>query len=138
MKRVVGSVLCVAVWAFVWSVPVEAYGQDVVKVKARGQGVDRDGAVKDALRHAIEKGGQSEIASRSKTKDFALEFDRFAGCSGPSRSSADRAGEGSSTRSFPISVSISARIASRANGRSRAGRTDRVSSRSSDIVTRGF
>ena len=32
-------------------------------------------AVKDALRHAIEQGGSQEIASKSKTKDYALEYD---------------------------------------------------------------
>jgi len=49
--------------------------QDVVTIKVRGEGLDRDAAVKDALRKAIEQGGKNEIASRSKTKDFALEYD---------------------------------------------------------------
>ena len=75
MKRVFGSVLCVAAWVVIGLLPVETSGEDIETVRAKGQGVDEAGAVKDALRHAIEKGGQSEIASRSKTKDFALEFD---------------------------------------------------------------
>ncbi len=57
------------------SITVGAAAQDVVTVRVRGQGVTEDGAVKDALRKAIEQGGQSEIASRTKTKDFALEYD---------------------------------------------------------------
>lgn len=48
---------------------------DIVVLKVTGQGLDEDGAVKDALRHAIEQGGQQEIASKSKTKDFQLEYD---------------------------------------------------------------
>ncbi|MFQ5501207.1 MAG: hypothetical protein ACE5EQ_02780 [Phycisphaerae bacterium] len=50
-------------------------GQDVVTIKVRGQGLDEDGAVKDALRKAVEQGGKNEIASRSKTRDYALEYD---------------------------------------------------------------
>ncbi len=52
-----------------------ALAQDVVTVKVTGQGVDKDGAVKDGLRKAVEQGGKNEIASRSKTKDYALEYD---------------------------------------------------------------
>lgn len=48
---------------------------DVVTVKVQGQGIDKDGALKDALRKAIEQGGQAEIMSKSQTKDFALEYD---------------------------------------------------------------
>ena len=48
---------------------------DVVTVKVSGQGIDKDAAIKDALRNAIEKGGQSEIMAKSQTKDFALEYD---------------------------------------------------------------
>jgi len=48
---------------------------DIVTIKVKGQGIDKDAAVKDALRHAIEQGGKNEIASRSQTRDFALEYD---------------------------------------------------------------
>ncbi len=48
---------------------------DIVVVKVKGEGIDKDAAIKDALRHAVEQGGKNEIASRSKTKDFALEYD---------------------------------------------------------------
>lgn len=75
MKRVFGRVTCIAALAALAIVPVPAFGQDVWTGKVKGQGVDKDGAVKDALRKAIEQGGQNEIASRSKSKDFALEFD---------------------------------------------------------------
>lgn len=52
-----------------------ALAQDVVTVKVTGQGVDESSAIKDGLRKAIEQGGKNEIASRSQTKDFALEYD---------------------------------------------------------------
>jgi hypothetical protein len=49
--------------------------EDVATVKVTGQGIDKDAAVKDALRNAVEKGGLTEIASKSQTKDYALEYD---------------------------------------------------------------
>ncbi len=49
--------------------------EDIVTVKVTGQGIDEQSAIKDGLRKAVEQGGQSEIASRSKTQDFALEYD---------------------------------------------------------------
>lgn len=52
-----------------------ARADDVVVVKCQGEGLDKDGALKDALRHAIEQGGKNEIASKSQTKDFQLEYD---------------------------------------------------------------
>lgn len=52
-----------------------ARADDITVVKVTGQGLDKDGALKDALRKAIEQGGQNEIASRSQTKDFQLEYD---------------------------------------------------------------
>ncbi len=57
------------------SPPPPAGGNDVVTVKVRGEGIGKEGAIKDALRKAVEQGGQNEIASRSKTKDFAIEYD---------------------------------------------------------------
>jgi hypothetical protein len=48
---------------------------DIVTLRVQGQGVSKDAALKDALRRAIEQGGRSEIMSKSRTKDFALEFD---------------------------------------------------------------
>jgi len=47
----------------------------VVTVTVTGRGVDEDAALKDALRKAVEQGGLNEIASRSKVKDYALEYD---------------------------------------------------------------
>lgn len=52
-----------------------AIADDVAVVKVEGQGIDKDGAVKDALRKAIERGGLNEIASKTQTKDFQLEYD---------------------------------------------------------------
>lgn len=58
------------------AVPAAAHAaDDIVIVKVKGQGVSKDGALKDALRRAVEQGGQQEIASKSQTKDFALELD---------------------------------------------------------------
>ncbi len=55
---------------------VAAYADDdIVIVKVQGQGIDEDSAVRDALRHAIEKGGKNEIFSKSQSKDYALEYD---------------------------------------------------------------
>ncbi len=55
--------------------PAALADDDIVIVKVQGQGIDKDAAVKDALRHAIEKGGKNEIFSKSQTKDYALELD---------------------------------------------------------------
>lgn len=61
---------------FALAVPAAAHADDdIVIVKVKGQGVSKDGALKDALRRAVEQGGQQEIASKSQTKDFALELD---------------------------------------------------------------
>ncbi|GJQ27577.1 MAG: hypothetical protein HBSAPP02_26090 [Phycisphaerae bacterium] len=65
-------------WTFCLALAVPAAARaddDIVIVKVKGQGISKDGALKDALRKAIEQGGQQEIASKSQTKDFALEFD---------------------------------------------------------------
>jgi hypothetical protein len=48
---------------------------DVVVVKVKGEGIDRAGAVKDALRKAVEAGGKNEIMSKSQTQDFAITYD---------------------------------------------------------------
>lgn len=75
MNRIAGIAtlwtLCLAL-----AVPTAARADDdIVVVKVKGQGISKDGALKDALRKAIEQGGQQEIAGKSQTKDFALEFD---------------------------------------------------------------
>ena len=48
---------------------------DIVVVKVKGQGIDEDSALRDALRRAVETGGKTEIFSKSQSKDFALEMD---------------------------------------------------------------
>jgi copper chaperone CopZ len=68
------SLFCAALVVVIASTGVRA-DDDIVVVKVQGQGIDKDGALKDALRHAIEQGGQQEIASKSKTQDFQLEYD---------------------------------------------------------------
>lgn len=57
------------------AIPAIAAAEDVVTVTVQGQGIDRDSAIKDAQRRAIEQGGKSEIMSKSQAKDFALEYD---------------------------------------------------------------
>lgn len=58
--------------------PVTLFGQDVPKsegvktIEATGQGTDKDGAVRDALRKAVEQGAGTLIYSNSQTKDFTL------------------------------------------------------------------
>ncbi|MFQ5424977.1 MAG: hypothetical protein ACE5F9_13495, partial [Phycisphaerae bacterium] len=72
MRRAYRQTICTTAFAIALVVPLAAVGQDIVTIKVKGHGIGRDGAVKDALRKAVEQGGQNEIASRSKTKDFAL------------------------------------------------------------------
>jgi len=72
-RGIIPCILVCAVCAI--ATPSRAVGEDIVTVKVRGEGLDRDAAIKDALRKAVEQGGKNEIASRSKTKDFALEYD---------------------------------------------------------------
>ncbi len=48
---------------------------DVVVVEAEGEGVDKDQAVRAALRAALEKGGKQEIFSDSKVENFQLMHD---------------------------------------------------------------
>lgn len=55
------------------SIPARA-DDDVVVVKVQGQGISKDAALKDAQRRAIER-VNTEVFSKTKTKDFALESD---------------------------------------------------------------
>lgn len=61
--------------AAVLAAPAVVLADDIVVVRVKGEGINKDGAIKDALRKAIELGGKNEIASKSQTKDFALEYD---------------------------------------------------------------
>jgi hypothetical protein len=55
---------------------VKAAGaNDVVLVEAKGEGITKEGAVKNALRNALEKGGKQEIFSNSKVENFQLMHD---------------------------------------------------------------
>lgn len=47
-------------------------GQDVVTVTVTGEGVSAEAAKRDALRRALEQGGQTEIASHSQVENFEL------------------------------------------------------------------
>lgn len=49
--------------------------EGVVTVEAEGEGVDKDAAVKAALRDALEKGGKTEIFSNSQVENFQLLHD---------------------------------------------------------------
>ncbi len=67
--------LAMIVCVFAWGPTAVVADDDIVTIKVEGRGLDKDGAVKDALRNAVEQGGKNEIMSKSKTKDFALEMD---------------------------------------------------------------
>jgi len=47
-------------------------GDNLVEVTVVGQGMDKDEALRDALRKAVERGAGTFIFSQSETKDFAL------------------------------------------------------------------
>ena len=47
----------------------------VIEVEAEGEGLDKEGATKDALRKALEKGGKNEIFSETKVENFQLMHD---------------------------------------------------------------
>jgi len=51
---------------------VAAVADDVVVVEVTGQGVSKDAAKTDALRRALEQGGQQEISSYSQVENFEL------------------------------------------------------------------
>ena len=50
-------------------------GENLVEITVVGAGVDKDEAVRDALRKAVERGAGAIIHSESQTKDFALVHD---------------------------------------------------------------
>jgi len=61
--------------AIAWMLPAPAAAQadkNLVTVTVVGAGADRDEAVRDGLRKAVEKGAGAFIYSHSQTKDFAL------------------------------------------------------------------
>jgi len=47
-------------------------GEDVVTVRIKGQGVDQDAALKDALRKAVERGGHLEVFAQSAAENYVL------------------------------------------------------------------
>lgn len=47
-------------------------GENLVEVTVTGQGTNKDDAVRDAQRKAVENGAGTFIYSQSQTKDFAL------------------------------------------------------------------
>jgi len=48
---------------------------EIVRVEAEGEGLDKPSAIKAALRAALEKGGKTEIFARSEVKDYQLMHD---------------------------------------------------------------
>ncbi len=46
--------------------------EDIVTVTVKGLGIDKESALKDALRKAVEKGGKIKIYSESKTENYVL------------------------------------------------------------------
>ncbi len=73
-RKAVQTALVAAVCLFGLA-PAAVFAQDVVVVKVKGMGLDRDAAVKDALRNAVEEGGKNELMSKSQTQDFAQAYD---------------------------------------------------------------
>ncbi len=57
------ALLCVA---------MPAVAEDIVEVTAKGEGISEDSARNDALRKALEKGGEVEISSHSNVENFEL------------------------------------------------------------------
>jgi hypothetical protein len=49
-----------------------ALAEDLVKVTVTGEGISADAARNDALRRALEQGGQTEITSHSQVENFEL------------------------------------------------------------------
>jgi len=75
--RFVFALLMTVGW-LVSGVPAWAAGGgegDVVSVRVKGMGMDRESALRDALRKAIERGGHLEIYSRSETENYTLVHD---------------------------------------------------------------
>jgi 3-hydroxymyristoyl/3-hydroxydecanoyl-(acyl carrier protein) dehydratase len=58
------------------SAGLEAQGGEVV-VRVKGEGENKDQAVNDALRRAVQKGAGVEITSRTETLDYAVAFERI-------------------------------------------------------------
>ncbi|HOA74457.1 MAG TPA: hypothetical protein PL151_07085 [Phycisphaerae bacterium] len=78
--------VCAAVFALLAGAPVLAQNpaaapmataadDEVVVVEAEGEGLDKDQAIKAALREALEKGGKVEIFSQSQVENFQLIHD---------------------------------------------------------------
>lgn len=70
MRRIFGlgfgifvAALCPAAWA---------QTPDIVEVTVTGEGLSEDAALRDALRRALEQGGQAEISSHSHVENFQL------------------------------------------------------------------
>ncbi len=66
--RVVGFsvLLALSLSASVWAI------EEIVEVQAQGEGMSEPSAIQDALRHALEKGGSTEISSHSEVENFQL------------------------------------------------------------------
>lgn len=66
--------VALALWAatLMITAPAIAEDTDVVVVTVTGEGISKDSAKNDALRKALEQGGEIEISSHSNVEDFAL------------------------------------------------------------------
>lgn len=71
MRRHVSMGFLAVVVVMAWHAPVAAQ-QDIVEVTVTGQGISEDSARNDALRKALETGGQVEISSHSNVENFEL------------------------------------------------------------------
>lgn len=67
--------LTICVLSAVLLLPAAAWAQEtpeVAVVKVTGEGMDKDTALKDAMRKALEQGGKTEIYSHSQVENYAL------------------------------------------------------------------
>lgn len=65
-------VALIAVPALVQAEAAKPAPRDIVVVKVKGEGTDKESAKADALRKAIEQGGKQEIASFSQAENYVL------------------------------------------------------------------
>lgn len=82
MRNVFPGTGLVLVWLLLFPLSLKAQGpspapldesrEDFVEVVVTGEGIDKDSALKDALRKALEQGGKNEIFSETQVENFQL------------------------------------------------------------------
>ncbi|MCK4341111.1 MAG: hypothetical protein KAY37_05230 [Phycisphaerae bacterium] len=72
MRAVILVVLCIFCWSVYADQDEQPTAQEARRVKVTAEGYNRDDALKQALRKALEQGAGVQIASYSKVEDFVL------------------------------------------------------------------